>query len=637
MSTLDNLKKEAKRWLKALRAGDRSARERLRRAYPNAPRVAGLRDAQHALAREGGHENWIALTRDVDAGSTSSPLEALLRAAGRGDADAVARILIEEPSLLDQRGSIGDSGLRTALHFGVHHEAVVCVLLERGADPNVRDEGDHAYPIHFAAERGELPIVKLLVEHGADPQGAGTSHQLDAVGWAVCFDYAYHVDVARYLLAHGAVYTLTTAVALGEADAIRETTRRGEDVNQRMDRTNRRRTPLHLAAIKKQPASLSTLLELGADPNLADAAGLTPLDQAVILSEREMAERLLDRGARITAAAAILLERREDFERLVAANPELMNDDRLWGRLLVQAAGRASARVIDQILKVVERQRAGLSIVNVQDDPETAVDGVHGYTPLHAAAWAGNTDVVRLLLKRGADPRVRDSKWKATAAGWAAHAGHTDTANVILEADVDIFQAVNFDRGDRVAQILDRDPAAIARPFKSYASFPSQAGQWWPEPDCMPLDWAVSQKKENAARVLTERGGRLSTLADISHARRVAMFLESACWDHHVHGKGDHRMYDRAAQRLLAEDPTIATNSVYTAVVSGEIDTVRRILADRPEAAAEAGGARRWTPLLYLAYARFTHPKTTANAIEIARLLLDTGANPNDFYMAGDS
>src|SRR5262249_20677350 len=160
--------------------------------------------------------------------------------------------------------------------------------------------------------------------------------------------------------------------------------------------------------------------ELGADPNLEDAAGLTALDQAVILGERDMAERLLERGARITPAAAILLERREDFERMTAATPELMNDSRLWGPLLVQAAGRASPRVIDRILQVVERQRAGLSIVNVQDDPETAVDGAQGYTPLHAAAWAGNTDAVRLLLKRGADPRIRDSKWKAAPAGWAA-------------------------------------------------------------------------------------------------------------------------------------------------------------------------------------------------------------------------
>ena len=65
---------------------------------------------------------------------------------------------------------------------------MVKTLLDRGADPNIRDEGDNAFPIHFAAERGDLPIVKLLIEHGADPIGAGTGHELDVLGWAVCFD-----------------------------------------------------------------------------------------------------------------------------------------------------------------------------------------------------------------------------------------------------------------------------------------------------------------------------------------------------------------------------------------------------------------------------------------------------------------
>ena len=54
MSTLDNSRKAAKRWLRALREGDRDAFERLRRAYPDAPATPVLRDVQHALARERG-------------------------------------------------------------------------------------------------------------------------------------------------------------------------------------------------------------------------------------------------------------------------------------------------------------------------------------------------------------------------------------------------------------------------------------------------------------------------------------------------------------------------------------------------------------------------------------------------------
>jgi ankyrin repeat protein len=117
----------------------------------------------------------------------------------------------------------------------------------------------------------------------------------------------------------------------------------------------------------------------------------------------------------------------------------------------------------------------------------------------------------------------------------------------------------------------------------------------------------------------------------------VSTFLEFSCWDHHTHGKGDHRMHDRAAQRLLAQHPDIATHDLYTAIVCGNVDEVRRRLAERSEAAREPGGSRNWTPILYLCYTRFTYRSTLNNALEIARLLIDRGANPNDFYAAGDS
>ena len=60
-TTLDNLKKEAKRWLKALRENDPEARERFQTAYPGAAGEPVLRDVQHALAREHGLENWNVL------------------------------------------------------------------------------------------------------------------------------------------------------------------------------------------------------------------------------------------------------------------------------------------------------------------------------------------------------------------------------------------------------------------------------------------------------------------------------------------------------------------------------------------------------------------------------------------------
>jgi len=65
-TALENLKKQAKRWLKELRANGPEARARFERAYPNAPVNPMLRDVQYALACEYGQENWIALKKAVE-------------------------------------------------------------------------------------------------------------------------------------------------------------------------------------------------------------------------------------------------------------------------------------------------------------------------------------------------------------------------------------------------------------------------------------------------------------------------------------------------------------------------------------------------------------------------------------------
>src|SRR5262245_57495836 len=66
-SSLENLRKEAKRWLSALRENDAEARERLRRAWPGAPTVPSLRDVQHALALEAGLTGWAAIKGELAA------------------------------------------------------------------------------------------------------------------------------------------------------------------------------------------------------------------------------------------------------------------------------------------------------------------------------------------------------------------------------------------------------------------------------------------------------------------------------------------------------------------------------------------------------------------------------------------
>jgi Leucine-rich repeat (LRR) protein len=79
-TTLHTLKKEAKRWLKALAGGVRDARVRFERAYPDAPRVPTLRDVQHALALEHGVPGWAALKARLAGGDPMRPYDDVARA-----------------------------------------------------------------------------------------------------------------------------------------------------------------------------------------------------------------------------------------------------------------------------------------------------------------------------------------------------------------------------------------------------------------------------------------------------------------------------------------------------------------------------------------------------------------------------
>jgi hypothetical protein len=97
-SSLETLKKEAKRWLKTLRAGDAEARRRLVAATPAASASPSLRDVQLALAREHGLPGWVALRTALDdltmaRRSTAERVDIVLRSAWGGDPAAALRIL----------------------------------------------------------------------------------------------------------------------------------------------------------------------------------------------------------------------------------------------------------------------------------------------------------------------------------------------------------------------------------------------------------------------------------------------------------------------------------------------------------------------------------------------------------------
>ena len=88
-----------------------------------------------------------------------------------------------------------------------------------------------------------------------------------------------------------------------------------------------------------------------------------------------------------------------------------------------------------------------------------------------------------------------------------------------------------------------------------------------------------------------------------------------------------------SSRRIRRSLATAFTPPSCAAIVRRSSASLRR----GPKPPASAAAPRGWTPILYLAYTRFTHQPTIDNALAIARLLLDHGADPNDFYMAGDA
>jgi ankyrin repeat protein len=117
----------------------------------------------------------------------------------------------------------------------------------------------------------------------------------------------------------------------------------------------------------------------------------------------------------------------------------------------------------------------------------------------------------------------------------------------------------------------------------------------------------------------------------------ASRFLGFACWDHFTHGRGDYAAIAAAAMRLLNTHPEIAAADIYTAAACGNRARVEELLDEEPSLADRKGGLRNWEPLLYLCYARLPLPSLQEEAVPIARLLLERGANPNAHYMAGDA
>ncbi|HMF98557.1 MAG TPA: ankyrin repeat domain-containing protein [Vicinamibacterales bacterium] len=138
----------------------------------------------------GFHDAAIALV------SRGARVETLAVAAGLGRRDEARALLPSAPP--DER----HRALALAAQLG--HAEVVRLLLDAGEDPNrYNPKGGHAHstPLHQAALANHDAVVRLLVERGARLDIPDTIYKGTPLGWA---KYAGHMEIADYLRAHGA-------------------------------------------------------------------------------------------------------------------------------------------------------------------------------------------------------------------------------------------------------------------------------------------------------------------------------------------------------------------------------------------------------------------------------------------------
>lgn len=163
---------------------------------------------------------------------------------------------------------------------------IVKILLDAGADPNAASIlwGNSEFPLHAAAKIGNIDILQVLLEHGACIN-TQAEDGFSAIHFAA---YSGHHDALRFLLlwnhANPEVtqvngnLALHTAASYGHPQCIEVCLEAGLDVS---SQNIQGRTPLHWATQQGHKAAVEKLLTKGVDVNVRDTeTGMTALDYA---------------------------------------------------------------------------------------------------------------------------------------------------------------------------------------------------------------------------------------------------------------------------------------------------------------------------------------------------------------------
>ena len=186
-------------------------------------------------------------------------------------------------------------------------------LLNAGVSANTRTAGGEPL-LYLAAKRGQMRLVEVLLERGADLECVTDLNETPLVGAAGSAEAGY--EMVKFLLEKGADATqrvmsgmdvLSVAIAGGQGeDVIVALSEAGADL---LDRRDSGYTPLIEAAARNNAAAIRALVKLGVDANsTAPGTSQTALSMALASWNFDATVALIECGADVAMLDRVNLE-----------------------------------------------------------------------------------------------------------------------------------------------------------------------------------------------------------------------------------------------------------------------------------------------------------------------------------------
>ncbi|KAJ5131543.1 uncharacterized protein N7515_007582 [Penicillium bovifimosum] len=380
------------------------------------PKVEAAVQAKRAPSRPLEEKNW---SQKFPKGLNGFHLAALF------GIEAVVTYFLEQRYPVDQT----DNRNWTPLMYAISYDQlnVPRILLSHGANPNGAADDESSTPLSIAAKSGQNITVRLLLEKGADVDGpcggwdgtplisACESGQLETVEILLQSNANINAESEMY------ASPLEAAAQAGHWEVVTFLLEKGADPDSQKDGVE---TALQAAAYQGQRDMVLTLLNYHADINREGGMWGTALIAACVGQHEEIVRLLLDNGADINAAAG------GHGTALQAASKN--GDQKLVKMLLENGANVNAEHGQHGTALIVATTKGEFDTVKLLLDNGADVHGrgrIHG-TALHAAAGLGNVQIVQLLLARGADSTIRAGIYK-TPLRAAALRGHQGVASIL--------------------------------------------------------------------------------------------------------------------------------------------------------------------------------------------------------------